>query len=154
MGSNADNSDDGGGVEEIDEVAGSLRNEQWVTYLLLTGAGLVVALVLVGSMVNRLWVKSDAFSLTGPALPDSEDGAGEFLRGYVVEQLEMKFATDEYPEVACEQRGEAKAGEPQHYTATVRCERSDTVMTIDVDLIHDGNDFDWMSEIRETEPPK
>lgn len=142
----------GDAPEEIDDAVDSFRRDQWVTYVVMVTAGLLVSALLVGTLVNRIYINSDKVTGAGAAYPDSKDGATSFLEAKIIPQLEMKYSTKDHPDAACAQDGGFEASAPGEYESKVRCERADTIIEIDVEVIHDGDTLRWNSGIADTTP--
>lgn len=143
----ADENDDESGISEA---ADSLRGDQWTTYIVATGVGVVVAGTLVTIIVQQVFLNSRDLTERGPSYADSVDGARSYLQNHVLSQLEMKFSNGESGDVACEQTADVEKHVESAYVTKVRCESPERVIQIAVDVIHGKHSMDWDTRIEKT----
>lgn len=142
--------DSGGGERKISDAAESLRSDQWTTYLVATGAGIVVAGVLVVTIVQQAFLESGDLTERGPSYADSEYGARDYLQSHVLGQTEMKYSKEDGPNFQCEKTEDVEGRDAGTYETEVRCESSDRVIVLSVDIIHGDQSMDWETSIDET----
>lgn len=117
------------------------------TFLVPFAAALIVSVLMVGSIVWRVFLKG--------SFDNNKQGIQSFVQQRVLPGLEEKYSSESNADFACENGG-VEPLQSSEYHADVRCESADKSVELSVDLTHDGDSVSWDSEIERTSarPPK
>lgn len=127
--------------EELTDENDGFLGYRMKTFLVPVVAALIVSVLMVGSIVWRVFLKG--------SFDNSKKGMQSFVQQRVLPGLENKYSSESNAGFACESGG-VEPLESGKYQADVHCESADKRVELLVDLTHDGDSVSWDSEIEQT----